>query len=230
MAEIPLAALKAVAERLDGLGLEYAFLGGSVVGLLLDHPELSPVRATDDVDVVIEVVSQARYAHVESKLRALKFDHDMRPGAPRCRWVLGNLTVDIMPAEGDFLGLNTAWFREALASATRRTIPGGSLRVVSPVGFIATKYVAFLDRGARDYYASHDLEDLITVIDGREKIAEEVAAADPALRAYVAKAMAALVASEDFMEALPGHLPADAASQGRLPGLRRKLTGIAAAA
>ena len=76
-------------------------------------------------------------------------------------------------------------------------------------------------------YASHDLEDLITVIDGREKIVEEVAAADPALCAYVTKAMAALVASEDFMEALPGHLPADAASQRRLAGLRRKLTGIA---
>jgi tRNA nucleotidyltransferase/poly(A) polymerase len=53
MSDIPIAAMRAVAERLDELGLEYAFLGGSVVGLLLDHPELSPVRATDDVDVVI---------------------------------------------------------------------------------------------------------------------------------------------------------------------------------
>ena len=133
-----------------------------------------------------------------------------------------------MPVEGEFLGLNTAWFREALASATKHKIPGGSLRVVSPVGFIATKYVAFLDRGAGDYYASHDLEDLITVVDGRDKIVEEVAAADSALREFVAKAMAKLTHSADFMEALPGHLPADSASQGRLPGLRRKLVGIAA--
>src|SRR6476661_4054067 len=58
MADVPIAAMKAVAERLNGLGLDYAFLGGSVVGLLLDHPELSPVRATDDVDVVIEVVGE----------------------------------------------------------------------------------------------------------------------------------------------------------------------------
>lgn len=227
MAEIPLAAMRAVAERLDELGLDYAFLGGSVVGLLLDHPELSPMRATDDVDVVIEVVSRARYADVEAKLRALKFDHDMRAGAPRCRWVLGNLTVDIMPAEGDFLGLNTAWFREALASATKLAIPGGSLRVVSAVAFIATKYVAFLDRGDGDYYASHDLEDLLTVVDGREKIVDEISGADSALRAFVTKAMAKLVSSPDFLEALPGHLPADIASQGRLPGLRRKLIRIA---
>ena len=83
MADASIAAMKAVAERLDALGLDYAFLGGSVVGLLLDRPELSPVRVTDDVDVVIEVVSQARYARIEQKLRTLKFDHDMRPGAPR---------------------------------------------------------------------------------------------------------------------------------------------------
>lgn len=41
MAEALIAAMKAVAERLDGLGLDYAFLGGSVVSLSLDHPELS---------------------------------------------------------------------------------------------------------------------------------------------------------------------------------------------
>jgi len=93
----------------------------------------------------------------------------MRQGAPRCCWVLGSLTVDIMPADGDFLGLNTAWLREALASATPCAVPGGTLRVVSPVGFIATKYVAYLDHDAGDYYASHDLEDSITVIDGRQK-------------------------------------------------------------
>jgi hypothetical protein len=44
----PIAAMKAGAERLHGRGLDYAFLGGSVVSLLLDHSELSPLRATDD--------------------------------------------------------------------------------------------------------------------------------------------------------------------------------------
>jgi hypothetical protein len=42
MAEIPIAAMEAVAERLERLGLDYAFLGCSVGGLLLDHPGLPP--------------------------------------------------------------------------------------------------------------------------------------------------------------------------------------------
>jgi hypothetical protein len=70
-----LGALRAVAERLDGLGMEYAFLGGSIVTLLLDSPELSPARPTDDMDVIIEVATTLRYSDVEAKLRDLKFDH-----------------------------------------------------------------------------------------------------------------------------------------------------------
>lgn len=100
MAAPNLAALRAVADRLDRLGLDYAFLGGAIVNLLLDHPELSPARATDDFDVIVEAVTAHRYADVEATLRKLGFGHDMGPGAPRCRWVIGNLTVDIMPTDG----------------------------------------------------------------------------------------------------------------------------------
>lgn len=219
--------LRAVADRLDSLGLDYAFVGGSIVNLLLDHPDLSPVRPTDDFDVILEAVTARRYADVEAKLRELGFDHDMREGAPRCRWVLGNLTVDIMPTEGGFLGLNTAWFAEALASASERAFGHVRLKLISPVAFLATKYVAFLDRGECDHYASHDLEDFVTVIDGREAIVAEIAAAPEALRAYVIDAVRALLAAPAFNESLPGHLPGDESSQRRLPTLRRKLIAIA---
>lgn len=88
--------MRAVAERLDQLAMPYAFVGGSIVNLLLDHPELSPARPTDDVDVIIEVLSTARYSDVEGQLRSVGFDHDMRAGAPKCRWTLGGATVDII--------------------------------------------------------------------------------------------------------------------------------------
>ena len=65
------------------------------------------------------------------------------------------------------------------------------------------------------------------MIDGRERIVAETSAATRGLRDYTSQAMAELIASPDFIEALPGHLPADAASQRRLPSLRRKLTGLA---
>ena len=223
-----LGALRAVAERLDGLGLNYAFIGGSIVNLLLDDPTFSPARPTDDVDVIMEIMTSERYSDIETRIHNLGFDHDMREGAPLCRWVLGNLTVDIMPTEGGHLGLNTAWFKEALATATEQIIDHTSLKLVSAAGFLATKYVAFVDRGKGDYYASHDLEDFITVVDGRASIVAEVDQAAPELRGYLIESVKALLASATFDEALAGHMPPDRASQQRLPKLRAKLRAITA--
>lgn len=222
-----LGALRAVADRLDGLGLSYAFVGGSIVNLLLDDPSFAPARPTDDVDVILEVVTSERYSDVETRIRALGFDHDMRKGAPRCRWVLDSLTVDIMPTEGAGMGLNTAWFKEALATATVREFAHTRLRLVSSAAFLATKHVAFVDRGAGDYYASPDLEDFITVVDGREKIVTDIDCAPTGLRQYLITAVNALLAAPAFNEALSGHLPSDEASQQRLPKLRAKLRDIA---
>lgn len=222
-----LSALRAVADRLDGLGLNYAFVGGSVVNLLLDDPAFAPARPTDDVDVIIEVVAAERYSDLEARIRGLGFDHDVREGAPLCRWVLGHLTVDIMPTEGAEIGLNTAWFKEALATATEREFSHTRLKLVSPAAFLATKHVAFLDRGGDDYYASPDLEDFVTVVDGREEIVAEVDGAPAELRAYLVAAVKALLAKPAFDEALPGQIPPDQASQLRLPRLRAKLRAIA---
>ena len=225
-----LGALRAVATRLDGLRLNYAFVGGAIVNLLLDDPALLPARPTDDVDVIIEVLTDVPYSEVEARLRQLGFEHDLREGAPLCRWVLGTLTVDIMPTDGARLGLNTAYFKEALATARVTEFAHTPLRIVSPVGFLATKYVAFADRGGNDYYASHDLEDFVTVVDGRENIVAEVDAAPPELRDYVVDSVRAMLGVTAFDEALAGHLPPDQASQMRLPGLRAKLRDIAALA
>ena len=99
--------------------------------------------------------------------------------------MLGDLTVDIMPTDAGELGLNTTWFKEALATATEQEFAHTRLKLVSPIGFLATKYIAFQDRGKGDFYASADLEDFVTVVDGREEIVAEVNHAPIELRRYL---------------------------------------------
>lgn len=219
--------LAAVAEKLDRLGLNYAFVGGTIIGMLLDEPELSPVRPTDDIDLIIEVLTPHRYSDIEAQLRRVGFSNDTRQGAPMCRWLLDGITVDIMPTEGNFLGLNTAWFREALESAVTKRVGRFVLRIISAAAFIATKLAAFADRGKGDYLGSHDLEDCMTVIDGRATIVQEIAAAAPSLRGFVVSSISHLVRVSEFQEALPAFLASDQASQARLPQLRQKLEAIA---
>jgi len=50
------------------------------------------------------------------------------------------------------------------------------IRVVTAPYFFATKIEAFKDRRRRDFWASHDLEDLIFLIDGRSIVEEALKA------------------------------------------------------
>lgn len=74
---------------------------------------------------------------------------------------------------------------------------------------------------------SHDLEDVVTVIDGRPELLDEIKASEPELQEYLAKAFKTLITQDDFVTAIQGYLPGDAASQARLSGLMQRLETIA---
>lgn len=115
-----------------------------------------------------------------------------------------------------------------METAQSLRLPSGRLicLITAPV-FIATKLEAFRGRGGGDFLVSHDLEDIVTVIDGRPALIDEVGAAPADLRTYLQEEFRRLTASEDFLDALAGHLPGDAASQARLPGLIRRVRALA---
>jgi hypothetical protein len=107
------------------------------------------------------------------------------------------------------------------------TLPSGrKIRLISPPAFLGTKLEAFYGRGAGDFLASHDLEDIITVVDGRPELSREVRGASSQLREYLVAQIGALLQNDNFLEALPAHLPGDAASQGRLPELLSRLRAL----
>jgi hypothetical protein len=64
------------------------------------------------------------------------------------------------------------------------------------------------------------------VIDGRAEIVEEVAAADAEVRAYISSAFEALLADQDFIDAISRFLLPDAASQARRPLLEERFRAL----
>ena len=103
---------------------------------------------------------------------------------------------------------------------------GMSIRVVTSPCFVATKLVAFADRGKGDYFESHDLEDVLAVIDGRPELVGELGRADRELRVYVAGVFARLLADENFINALPG-LVIEGSPADRSPVVLQRLRAIA---
>ncbi len=228
MRPVNLDALVLVANRLEPLGVKFAFIGGAVVGFLLDNPRIPFPRQTNDVDAIAEVSTRIQYADLEERLRKeAGFLHDTSEGAPRCRWLLDGVKVDILPMRDPAGGFDNPWFEYALQTAVLRELRGVRLPVISASCFLATKWVALANRGKDDYRSSHDLEDMVAVIDGREALCDELAVERNDLRQAVAMGIRDLLNLPAFREALPGHLLSDDASQARLPSLLRKLEKIA---
>jgi predicted nucleotidyltransferase len=215
-----LALLREVAQRIEALLPRLAFLGGVVVDLFVTEPTARPSRATKDVDVVIDLVHYGQYAEtLRDELVQLGLEEDMTTGAPRCRWRFTDAprhVVDIMPTKGEVLGFSTEWYAEAFQSAEPFQVPGGPvIRLVTPPYFLATKLAAFHDRGRQDPIVSHDLEDIIAVVDGRASLVMELQAAPSGVRAFVAAAWSELLETGEVPALLEAHLGPDEASQAR---------------
>jgi len=224
------AQLEAAVRVLQPLLDELVFAGGCATGLLITDPAAGSVRATMDVDVITEVASYAEYASLSERLRGLGLSEDSSEGAPTCRWRYRDLLVDVMPTDEHVLGFSNRWYASAIAAARRITIAGLDIRLVTAVYFLATKFEAFRGRGRNDYRGSHDLEDVIAVIDGRPELLHEVGEAPDDVRTYVATEARKLLGTRSFVDALPGFLFPDSASQGRAPLLLERLRTLAQSA
>ena len=204
------------------------FLGGCATALLLTDPAAPEVRVTQDVDAITEVRSLADYYRLADDLRAVGFVEDQTQGSPMCRWRAPGIILDVMPTDERVLGFGNRWYRPAVASAQPVVLPSGAhIQAVTAPYFLATKLEAFDGRGGGDYLASHDLEDIITLIDGRPELVDEVRGADASLRRFLRERFLALLSVRSFVEALPAHLPPDAASQARLPVILERIRSLA---
>lgn len=217
-----------VARGLGDLRPEVVFVGGAVVELFVTDPAAPRPRFTDDVDVVVEITTRAEWYRLGERLRSRGFREDRREGAPICRWMLGNLTVDVMPEMESILGFTNRWYAMAQEESDERELPGRVLvRIIRAPLFLATKVEAFGSRGGGDYAASQDIEDVVAVIDGRRTLVTETSASPPELRRFLVETAEGWLANARFLEALPGHLPGDSASQLRVPIVLGRLREIA---
>lgn len=216
--------------RLGTLAEEMVFLGGCATGLLITDLAAPPIRATKDVDVIAEAASLIEYHRLAKQLRELGFSEDQSPDAPICRWQAGGILLDVMPTHPEILGFGNEWYQPAFDAAEWRVLPSGKkIRLVSAPYFLATKLAAFDGRGESNYMMSHDMEDIVAVLDGRLEIVEEVWNCDPKMKNHLQARLAALVKDDRFLDALPGHMPGDAGSQARVPIIIQRLNAIAAA-
>ncbi|MBU0731245.1 MAG: hypothetical protein KKE17_12735 [Proteobacteria bacterium] len=220
--------LEIAVHQLDDLVERLVFLGGCATGLLITDPAAPPIRPTQDVDVITEVATRAEYYKLAEILRSKGFREDSSEDAPVCRWRSERVILDVMPTDQAILGFGSPWYPQALAESIIKALPSGrQIRMITAPYFLACKFAAFDSRGNNDYMMSHDMEDIVAILDGRPELVEEVGQASIELRGHLAERFRGLLGNPRFREALPGNMPPDEESQARVPIILQRMRKIA---
>ena len=221
--------IERVAAALNTLRDEVVLVGGCACSMLLSDAAAPPARVTYDVDLVAQVIGLAGYHQLEKQFSKLGFKRDtITPDAPICRWLWGGIEVDLMPSDPNILGFANPWYPQAIHTATVHVLPSGtSLRVIAAPAFMATKFAAFAGRGRGDFMASHDLEDIINLVDGRAEVLAEIAQSSPTLREYLSAQCKTLMSTPAFLDALLGLLAPDAFQDAQVAKVKARLERIA---
>lgn len=195
-----------IANKLGPLREQFIFVGGSIIELLLDKEYPLEPRVTHDVDTIVEVCGYGPFSEMEQALRAQGFKNDINDNVI-CRWHIDGITLDVMPTDPKILGFSNIWYKAAVKNAKKHfLVPELDILLITAPYFLATKIEAFESRGEQDFYGSHDLEDIITLLDGRECIVDEIMHSESDLKSYFADKFNVYQNNTYFMNALPGHL------------------------
>jgi predicted nucleotidyltransferase len=194
-----------MAHAMGDLREQVVFVGGCATGLLITQPWVADARPTEDVDAIVEVASLASYHALARQLMQRGFKQTMAENTPPFRWYWNRMQLDLVPLDEKILGFANRWYKPGFEAAINATLLNGmQLRHLSAPYFTATKLEAFTDRGNNDVYLSHDLEDIISVVDGREELLFELTAAPKEVREYVAQSFQEILKHPDFINVFPG--------------------------
>lgn len=224
-----LAKIELIAQVLGPLREWLVFVGGCAVDLLLTDPAAAPSRVTYDVDLVANVAALSAYHKLEAEFSRQGFTRDLSLDAPVCRWRYKGLEVDLMPADSRIIGFANQWYPLAVETAQKVVLPSGaSINLITAPLFLATKFEAFADRGNNDVLGSHDLEDIINVLDGRPEVVNEILMSEEGLRSYLCAKFQQLLDTPNFMSVLPGLIFPDESLTERMQLLLLRMKEIVA--
>lgn len=198
--------IRIVAKALGPLKDKSVFVGGATLAFYLPSKYWPQVRVTEDVDLVLEIISRKQNRVVEEQLRALDFTHDMSEGAPLCRWKFKNIKVDIMSPTSEVFGFTNRWYEEGVHKSKNLKPPYPEVRIFTVAYFMATKIEAFNNRGKEDYLASPDLEDIIAILESHsvDNFIKSIEDSSEEVKVFIKKHLESFIQNNKFLDALPG--------------------------
>lgn len=212
-----------VAEALKDVKDQMVFVGGAVVSLYTDDPAADEIRPTQDIDMALIIVNLSHWEKVQEQLAALGFHPDPF-GHAICSYKYKDIPVDIKSTGEGPIGSTNRWFKIGFDNLWMAKAKEQELKILSAPCFLATKFEAFNDRGS-DYRSSHDMEDIIYVLDNRMGIVEEIEKDDPRIANFIKEQLQKIISKGMMQEVLIAHIHPLMLAE-RLPIVEEKIKQI----
>jgi predicted nucleotidyltransferase len=193
-----------VAEALGELKKDIVFVGGAIVSLYTDDPAADEIRPTKDIDMTLNIVNLNHWQQINEKLASLGFHPDPY-GHAICSFKYKDIPVDIMAAEDGPLGSANRWYKIGFKNLWTAMAKQQEIQLLTAPCYLATKFEAFNDRGS-DYRTSHDIEDIINIIDNRIGIVDEISKAEVDISNFIRQQFNEIIQQEMLKEVLISHI------------------------
>lgn len=201
---INLAVVAQVAEALHDIIDEVVFVGGAVVSLYTDDPAADEIRPTADIDLTINAIGMVEWSKTQEQLAELGFHPDPF-GHSICSYKYKDIPVDFMSAEDGPMGPANKWYSIGFNNIQNVEVEGQNIQIFSAPCYLATKLEAFNDRG-NDWRTSHDIEDVVYVLDNRTNVVEEILNADETIKAFLVEMLVKIKEAGMMKEVLLSHI------------------------
>lgn len=223
---INLGVVAEIAAALKDLNEHVVFVGGAVVSLYTDDPAADEVRPTGDIDFTVNLANLTNMAvwnDFNNRLISLGFSPDLA-GHAICSYRYKDIPVDIMAPEDGPLGPSNRWYKIGFQDLCVVQVKDQTVNILSAPCYLATKFEAFNNRGS-DYRTSHDIEDVIYILDNRTTIVQEIRNADEEVKDFIISEINTIKTKGMLEETLMSHLPPIMLAE-RLPIVEEKIALI----
>jgi len=198
-------ATKKVALALGDLNDQVVYVGGATVSLYIDDPAAEDIRPTKDIDLTFQIATYAKLEQLREDLVARGF-YQSAEDAVTCRFRYDDLLIDVMTTQTVGWAPSNPWFEKGFDKAITIDLNNVVIKVLPLPYFLATKMEAFYDRGIKDVYASHDLEDLVYLFNYTTAIDTHVLASNKEVQLYLAEKLISITENHTIMSAIRGSL------------------------
>ena len=201
---INIAVVAEIAEALKDIKQDMVFVGGAIISLYTDDPAADEIRPTQDVDMTINILNLGHWEEVQKKLSELGFQPDPF-GHAICSYKYNDIPVDIMATEDGPLGPSNRWYKVGFKNLKNVKVKDQEIKILSAPCYLATKFEAFKNRG-NDYRTSHDIEDIIYVIDNRIDIVSEITEGEPSILLFIREQLQIIINKGILKEVIVSHI------------------------